>query len=154
MEPSAEPGNALFRFLPSCGLKKTLRRSKAGILATGTMTRLPSSREISMFFRNSCTAMMGGYSYPWIPAITVKTGPSFLPLISVTGNETWLPCRSERGIFRSWRAEKGIVLRVFRREVCAVTVTVMSSRKPVKKSLVMKKGNVSLKERTVSLIFF
>src|SRR5450432_2626602 len=35
--------------------------------------------------RSSCSARMGGYSYPWLPAISASTGPGCAPWKVVTG---------------------------------------------------------------------
>src|SRR5215472_14245765 len=55
------------------------------MLATCTMTTVPERDSGSSDARSFCRARIGGYSYPWLPAMSARTGPGRAPVMVVTG---------------------------------------------------------------------
>ena len=55
------------------------------MFAMWTSTTVPVRVRGSREALSRCSASTGGYSTPWVPAMSASTGPGFDPLMTVTG---------------------------------------------------------------------
>src|SRR5688572_22360756 len=86
IEPSARPGAALLRLIPSSGDTKPVRLSNMRMFTTGTTMTAPRSAVASSDCTIRMAASIGAYSVACTPAVRHSTGPSSAPLTMTTGN--------------------------------------------------------------------